>query len=196
MGIIDLLICESSNLIADFALTNATDLHAIYFLTGLRGDEEQVRLSLEAQRDLQYQKDIRIREILHLLTTQHAFKILYCPSCARVAKFCGGGTRSWTILAQMAYFYRPTSEICNTEAGLKNISEIISYDPATLIKAFKDSWTARKVEESGYIVDRESLLRRLEIIWTAAASKSISFLLPWMQNNAGVSLACFLRCLG
>ena len=186
-GYIDLLICESENLISDFALTNATDLHAIYFLTNLRGDEEQVRLCLEAQRDLRYQRDIRIREIFHLLTTQHAFQALYCPSCARVAKFCGGGTRSWTTLAQIAYFYRPTSEICNTEAGLKKISEAISYDPAILTKAFKDSSAARKLDEIGCMVNREPLLRDLETIWTAAASKIIKFLLPWIQYNAGVS---------
>jgi hypothetical protein len=195
-GYIDLLICESSNLIFEFALTNATDLHAVYFLTSLRGDEERVHLCLEAQRGLHRQKNIRIREIFHLLTTQYAFQILYCPSCARVAKFCGGGTRSWSTLAQMAYFYRPTSEICNTESGLKSVSEIINCNPTLLVKAFRDSWKLRELEETDRGIAFDVLLRRLENMWTGAAGKIISFLLPWIQYHAGVSPNLLSEVLG
>lgn len=196
-GYIDLLICESVDINRDFALTNATDLHAIYFLSNLRGNKELIFRCMQAQQDLRKQENIRVREIFHLLTTHHAFQNLYCPSCPRASKFCSGGTRSWSTLAQIAYFYQPSSAVYDTSSGLRNIGRMTGDDPHHLEEAFVSSWRIRQSEEAGVKISLfDSALNRLEAIWHEAVGRVITCLLPWSQYYAGVSPDLLSKMLG
>lgn len=187
-GHIDLLLCTEEDPISDYALTNGTDLHAVYFLSSVRGSQEFVARFLKARERLQGMVKVRIREILHLLITQHAFDLMFCPSHPRSSKFCKGGTRWWTTLAEISHLRYPRNVPPSTSSAMKLIEGVVGCEDSRFTQAWSRSWKLRIEREAGQINDHEltTELQKLASLWKVAVGSTLTEMLDWMQQKAGV----------
>jgi hypothetical protein len=198
---LDLIHCTTPAVADNFALTNGTDFHCLYFLTIAESRTTQEQQVLQQQQMLKQRSDIRSRDIVHLLIALYSFQKTFLTATNQTAKFALGGTRSWTTLAQFAALRWPAVLADSTSAGLITLADAIGTSRTRLLNYWRRSFKLRSKQETGQLnpEDMSRELGQLADAWQRELSKTIDVFLPWIQENAGITeslLVTFLHRLG
>jgi len=194
---LDLLTCVAdSQGLRDWALSNATDLHAVMFARVLRGSPTDIARFRGIVRSLWHDTQIRAREIYHLIGACIALPRLHGTATHRPEKFLLGATRCWTALAECAFLRSGYIGHYSTRHGLRLLINkgVIGSDTMSL---YDHATELRRLCEDEQISHRE-LVAKLEPIGAAFLRCARSFIsgnIEWLCQNAPISQIT-LRRLG
>lgn len=173
--------------VLQFALTNGTKFHSIFFATNLIGDAAALADILGAQKKLHCDSLLRAREILNIIGSQHRIALTLSPNDRRIAKCGPTGTTVITRLIQAAQLRWPELVGEQPRFILSMLSSRYGIDSQSVI----DSWTScfvwrRQVEQLWPAIPSQLLQFSLSSNVLCLRRHLIAELMNWIQVQAGV----------
>lgn len=183
---LDLVVCHGDQAgLREWAIANATDLHAVMFARELSREGERSKDFADVVDQLWCDDGIRAREVYHLVATSIALPRLRGAATYRPEKFILGATRCWSVLAECGQLITGTRSDGGTEQTLRKLADegLLRQSAAS---SFRRSMSLRRRCEDGYcsFPDVTNVFMSLGEKYLECAAELICVNLPWLQRHA------------
>jgi hypothetical protein len=180
----DVMFVEPQAVEAGHLLKSGTDLHAVYFVAGMHGDQRLARRLAHVRGYVADSPFLRAREAMSLLLGWRAAADLADQADPSFGKVAPGGTNLWVRLVQASQLRWPGARMLGFRAALAAIAEVHSPTPSFVLAEYERSLAARSGRVS-HCIDADERAR------VPPATKSclgalVDSLLPWLAANAGL----------
>jgi hypothetical protein len=191
MRYLDLVTCDGDKTdLRSWALSNATDLHAVMFARRLGHANDRTADFAQVVRSLWRDDAVRAREVYHLVASSLAIGRRCTPGAHRPEKFTLGGSRCWSVLAECGQLATGKPHADGTDANLRRLaaSGLVSAEAAD---SFDVSMRLRREceDRSGTFSLVSAEFDALGHVYTRCVRELLENVGPWLDRHAPLTQA-------